>query len=50
MSPMFVPDPLDVAPEVLDAQTRPWMPQRSNDFEAIFQGTDQKLIQLFFTH
>lgn len=49
MSPMFVPGPVDVAPEVLAAQARPMMPHRSKEFEAIFQRTGEKAKQLFFT-
>ena len=37
MAPMFVPGPVDVAPEVLAAQAKPMMPHRSKDFEAIFK-------------
>ena len=49
MSHMFVPGPVDVAPEVLAAQTKPMIPHRSKDFEAIFQRTEEKAKQLFFT-
>lgn len=49
MSPMFVPGPVDVAPEVLAAQTRPMIPHRSKDFEAIFKSTEERLKKLFFT-
>jgi aspartate aminotransferase-like enzyme len=49
MSPMFVPGPVDVAPEVLAAQTKPMIPHRSKDFEAIFQRTGEKLQKIFFT-
>lgn len=49
MSPMFVPGPVDVAPEVLAAQTKPMMPHRSKDFEAIFHGNEPKLQKLFYT-
>lgn len=49
MSPMFVPGPVDVAPEVLAAQTKPMLPHRSKDFEAIFQRTESRLRQIFFT-
>lgn len=49
MSPMFVPGPVDVAPEVLQQQTKPMMPHRSKDFEAIFQRAGDKLRQVFFT-
>lgn len=49
MAPMFVPGPVDVAPEVLAAQAKPMMPHRSKDFEAIFRRTEEKLQKLFFT-
>lgn len=49
MSPMFVPGPVDVAPEVLAAQAKPMMPHRSKDFEAIFQRTAEKAQKLFYT-
>ncbi len=50
MSPMFVPGPVDVAPEVLAAQAKPMMPHRSKDFEAIFQRTAEKAQKIFYTH
>jgi predicted phosphoserine aminotransferase len=46
---MFVPGPVDVAPEVLQAQAKPMMPHRSKDFEAIFQGASEKAKALFYT-
>jgi aspartate aminotransferase-like enzyme len=46
---MFVPGPVDVAPEVLAAQAKPMMPHRSKDFEAIFRRTEEKARQLFYT-
>lgn len=49
MSPMFVPGPVDVDPEVLQAQARPMIPHRSKDFEALFRQTEEKLKQIFFT-
>ncbi|MRS03369.1 alanine--glyoxylate aminotransferase family protein, partial [bacterium] len=49
MSRMFVPGPVDVAPEVLAAQTKPMIPHRSKDFEAMFQRTAEKAKDLFFT-
>ncbi|HWQ47144.1 MAG TPA: alanine--glyoxylate aminotransferase family protein [Longilinea sp.] len=49
MSPMFVPGPVDVAPEVLAAQAKPMIPHRSKDFEAMFQRTEARLRQVFFT-
>lgn len=49
MSPMFVPGPVDVADDVLKAQTKPMLPHRSKDFEAIFRGAAEKLQKIFFT-
>ncbi len=49
MSPMFVPGPVDVAPDVLQVQTRAMIPHRSKDFEAIFHRAEQKSRALFYT-
>ena len=49
MTHMFVPGPVDVAPEVLAAQTKPMLPHRSKDFEAIFQRSEAKAKDLFYT-
>ncbi len=49
MSPMFVPGPVDVAPEVLAAQAKPMMPHRSKDFEALFKRTEEKARKVFYT-
>ena len=49
MSPMFVPGPVDVAPEVLQAQAQPMLPHRAKEFEVIFQRDIEKLRQLFYT-
>jgi len=46
---MFVPGPVDVAPAVLAAQTKPMMPHRSKDFEEIFRRTSEKAQKLFLT-
>jgi aspartate aminotransferase-like enzyme len=46
---MFVPGPVDVAPEVLAAQTKPMIPHRNKDFEAIFHRCDEKARKVFFT-
>jgi predicted phosphoserine aminotransferase len=46
---MFVPGPVDVDPDVLAAQTRPMLPHRSADFEAIFHRAEAKARQLFGT-
>ena len=49
MSHMFVPGPVDVADEVLQAQAAPMMPHRSKEFEAIFRGASEKAQKLFYT-
>ncbi len=49
MSPMFVPGPVDVAPDVAQQQTRPMLPHRGKEFEAIFQQASEKARQLFYT-
>jgi predicted phosphoserine aminotransferase len=49
MPHMFVPGPVDVADEVLQAQTKPMIPHRSKEFEAVFHRTAEKAQQLFFT-
>jgi predicted phosphoserine aminotransferase len=46
---MFVPGPVDVADEVLQAQAQPMMPHRSKEFEEIFRRTAEKAQELFFT-
>jgi aspartate aminotransferase-like enzyme len=50
MSPMFIPGPVDVAPEVLAAQAKPMLPHRSKEFETIFHRTEEKVRKLFYTH
>jgi predicted phosphoserine aminotransferase len=49
MSPMFVPGPVDVDPEVLAAQARPMLPHRSKEFEAIFHKVEEQTRRLFYT-
>jgi aspartate aminotransferase-like enzyme len=49
MSHMFIPGPVDVASEVLQAQANPMVPHRSAEFEKIFRGTEAKLKQVFLT-
>ncbi len=49
MPRMFVPGPVDVDDEVLQAQTQPMLPHRSKEFEEIFRRTSEKAQQLFFT-
>jgi aspartate aminotransferase-like enzyme len=49
MSPMFIPGPVDVAPEVLAAQAKPMLPHRSKELEVIFHRTTEKAQKLFNT-
>ncbi|MCL4562519.1 MAG: alanine--glyoxylate aminotransferase family protein [Chloroflexi bacterium] len=49
MSPMFVPGPVDVAPEVLAAQAKPMIPHRSKDFEEMFRRNEERLRTVFYT-
>lgn len=49
MSPMFVPGPVDVNPEVLAAQAQPMIPHRSIEFETIFRRASEKAVQIFNT-
>lgn len=49
MSRMFVPGPVDVADEVLQAQAQAMLPHRSQEFEAIYRRAAEKAQQLFFT-
>lgn len=49
MAHMFIPGPVDVDPEVMQAQTKPMIPHRSAEFEQIFRGTEAKLKQVFMT-
>ena len=49
MSRMFVPGPVDVDDDVLQAQAQPMIPHRSKEFEEIFRRTSEKAQELFFT-
>jgi aspartate aminotransferase-like enzyme len=49
MSPMFVPGPVDVDPEILAAQAQPMLPHRGKEFETIFQRASEQARQLFYT-
>ena len=50
MPRMFVPGPVDVADEVLQAQAAPMLPHRSKEFESIFRRASEKSKQLFYTN
>lgn len=49
MPRMFVPGPVDVADEILQAQAVPMLPHRSKEFEAVFRRASEKSQQLFAT-
>ncbi len=49
MSHMFVPGPVDVDPDVLEAQAKPMIPHRTDEFNEFFRGTEAKLKQVFLT-
>ncbi len=49
MSPLFVPGPVDVDPQVAAAQTRPMIPHRSAAFEEMFHRVERKARGLFGT-
>lgn len=46
---MFVPGPVDVADEVLAAQTQPMLPHRSKEFEAIYHRCVDRLKKVYLT-
>jgi aspartate aminotransferase-like enzyme len=46
---MFVPGPVDVAPDVLDAMSEPMIPHRTAEFNEFFRGTEAKLKKVFLT-
>jgi len=49
MTNLFIPGPVDVAEEVLFAQTKAMLPHRSQEFEVLFRSSLEKLRQLFYT-
>jgi predicted phosphoserine aminotransferase len=49
MARMFVPGPVDVAPEVLQAMAKPMIPHRSKEYEAIHRSAAEKAQKVFFT-
>lgn len=49
MPRMFVPGPVDVDDEILQAQAQPMLPHRSKEFEEIFRRASEKAQRLFFT-
>lgn len=49
MSHLFIPGPVDVTQDVLEAQARPMIPHRSKEFNEFFRGTEAKLKKVFLT-
>ncbi len=49
MSPLFVPGPVDVDPEVLSAQSQAMLPHRSQEFESIYRRARENARLLFDT-
>jgi len=49
MSQLFVPGPVDVAPEVLKSQAQAMLPHRSQEFEAIYRNVSNSARALFYT-
>lgn len=49
MAHMFIPGPVDVAPEVMQAMTKPMIPHRSKEFNEIFSRTGEGLKKVFLT-
>ena len=49
MARMFVPGPVDVAPEVLQASAKPMLPHRSKEYEEIHRRAAEKAQKVFFT-
>ncbi len=49
MTHMFVPGPVDVAPEVLQSMTKPMLPHRSKEYEEIHRRAAEKAQRVFFT-
>jgi len=50
MPHMFIPGPVDVHPDVLDAQTQPMLPHRSREFEALYRQAVEKTRPIFGTN
>jgi aspartate aminotransferase-like enzyme len=49
MAPSFVPGPVDVNSDILQAQAQPMLPHRSPDYEKIFHQAERKARELFGT-
>jgi aspartate aminotransferase-like enzyme len=49
MPHMFIPGPVDVAPQVLAAQAKPMLPHRGPAFETLFQQATEKARRVFYS-
>ena len=49
MSHMFIPGPVDVAPEVLESMAKPMIPHRSAEFDELFRKNEDRLKKVFMT-
>lgn len=49
MSTMFVPGPVDVAPEVLAVMATPMIPHRSKEYESLHRSAAEKAQKVFYT-
>lgn len=49
MTHMFIPGPVDVAPEVMQAMTKPMIPHRSKEFDELFKRTGEGMKKVFLT-
>lgn len=50
MPPLFIPGPVDVHPDVLQAQTQPMLPHRSREFEDLYRQAVEKTRPIFGTN
>lgn len=50
MAHMFIPGPVDVNPDVLQAQTQPMLPHRSREFEVLYRQVVEKTRPIFGTN
>lgn len=49
MPPLFIPGPVDVDPDVLQAQAQPMLPHRSREFEDLYRQAVEKTRPIFGT-
>lgn len=49
MSHMFIPGPVDVADEIMQAMTQPMIPHRSKEFDELFRRTAEGMQKVYLT-